>query len=173
MAILPLNSSAQGEGTYIKQSDIIIIRSTQRLATHVGFVRAAGTLPVGRATTCLCWGVQGTFVSGSCSPCHCENPGALLAVLQTDFSLTDIREWINTSWTTVYLRKQTFWLAYTGIWPDQRGFFSVTASSIIRKWTRLFWTVYLSEKMAPFEAKYLPSVVHGRTHCMKKLFLFS
>lgn len=54
MAILPLNSSAQDEGTYIKQSDIIIIRSTQRLATHVGFVRAAGPLPVGQATTCLC-----------------------------------------------------------------------------------------------------------------------
>jgi len=47
---------------------------------------------------------------------------------------------------TVCWRKQTFWLACMGIWPRQRSFSSVLASSIIGGLTGLSWTVYLSNK---------------------------
>lgn len=89
-----------------------------------------------RARLCLVAAAHVTARTQELSWQHCR----LISVL-----LILVNEIILIEGTGV-LRKQTFWLAYTGIWPGQRSFSCVLASSIIRTLTRLPWTVYLSEK---------------------------
>lgn len=162
MAVLLLNSHAKDEATESKQSDTIFIRSAQRLAMHLGFVQSCRSSAF-RPGNYLSLLSAGHVHIWKLQPTSLLEPKSSPGSSQSDFSLADISEWFNTNGRTVCLRKWTFWLACTGIWPGQRDFSSVLASSIIRKLTRLLELCISVKKGILWSQK--KNIAHGRTCC--------
>lgn len=161
VAILPLKSYTQ-EATNTEWSDIRVIRTTKRLPVHAGFVQSCrnSTLRTGNCS----WGLQGMLLSASYSPRHSRTQelhwqdcrlDSVLLVLFNEF--TQIEEqfvWENWLFGLPTLES-----------GQAREVSPLHLQAVMRKLNGIILDCASQWKMTSFEAKYLPSMVHGRAYC--------